>query len=73
MVITEVKKAGVTDITKIGGIAEQQFFILLKQKLPPGTQIIYEDCFFKQQDDNGKEQGTIPDFHVIKPDGREFL
>ena len=73
MITEEVRRTGITDITKIEGIAEQQFFTLLRRKLPIGTQIIYEDCFFKQQDDNGKEQGTTPDFHVIKPNGTEFF
>jgi len=69
----EIDRIGTTNITEISGVAEQQFFLLLKQKLPYGTQIIYEDRFFMQQDGNGKEQGTIPDFHIIKPDGKEFF
>jgi len=73
MAIAEIDRTGTTDITEINGVAEQQFFLLLKQKLPSDTQIIYEDRFFAQQNNDGKEKGTIPDFHIIKPDGKEFF
>jgi hypothetical protein len=72
MVTTEIEKAGTMNVYEINGIAEQQFFLLLKERLPFGTQIIYEDRFFKQKNDKGKEEGTVPDFHIIKPDGKEF-
>jgi hypothetical protein len=72
MVTTEIEKTGTSNICEINGVAEQQFFLLLKDKLPYDTQIIYEDRFFKQKS-NGKEEGTVPDFHIIKPDGKEYF
>lgn len=61
-----------TSVTDIPGVAEQQFFLLLQQRLPEGTQIFYEPLKFALNSNNngGKEEATIPDFLTVNPNGK---
>jgi hypothetical protein len=72
MAILEIKLPGATNVIDIRGVADQQFFLLLRKRMPSGTKITYEDRLFQQMDGK-KVQGTTPDFHITKPDGAELF
>lgn len=68
--ITDIK--GTEDVAKIPWPAEQQFFLLLKKKLPT-SRIVYQPKLFQMENGDNKIQGTAPDFLIIKPDGTEIF
>ena len=60
---------GTTEVSDIPRTPEQQFFLLLKGKLPPTTKITYEPEQFIITDDEEKSYCTTPDFKIEKPNG----
>ena len=69
MTSREITREGPTDITDIQGIAEQQFFLLLKAKLPQRTTVDYESQIFISSNGGGRIEATVPDFIITKPNG----
>lgn len=61
----EIQLGGTTDVKEIKGIAEQQFFLLIRERLPD-AQITYEETEFAIQNGNGNPTSTVPDFSIIK-------
>lgn len=66
MICREILNGGTENVEKIPYVHEQQFFLLLKRKLPR-IQIIYEESAFGIEYDDGTTKTTKPDF-FIKPD-----
>lgn len=57
---------GITDVTRIKGVSEQEMFIFLRHKFPD-WEITYEPVEIWIHSQNGEKEGTIPDFGLRKP------
>lgn len=55
---------------------ERRVFSFLRKRLNatiPGSELHYECTRFRVEDDNGFASGTVPDMHIVKPNGREIF
>ena len=59
----EYQLEGTSDVKRIPGISEQQFFLLIRKRIPD-AKIIYEGAKFSIQNGNGQAKATIPDFRI---------
>jgi hypothetical protein len=67
---SELRKNG--NLPQFQGIIEQQFYLLLKQKLPD-AEILYENHEFESTTENGRKEKTVPDFYIRKSNGSEIF
>lgn len=63
MIVKETRR-GTEDVTQIPGVAEQQFFLFVKKRLPT-AQIVYEPDDFSLDG----IKSTSPDFKIIRDNG----
>lgn len=68
----EIQLGGTTDVKEIKGIAEQQFFLLIKRRLP-NAKITYEETEFAIKNGSENPTSTVPDFSITKGYRRTFV
>lgn len=64
-----VNIGGATRVSDIPATPEQQFFLLVRPRLPKGHEITYEPERFEITFDDGYSISTAPDWRIKKPCG----
>jgi len=73
MICKEILNGGTEDIRDILHVHEQQYFLLLKRKLPSSAKIIYEASEFQIIDGDTIKGCTTPDFHIQLANGERVI
>jgi hypothetical protein len=73
MILKEIPNGGKENVEAIRYVHEQQFFLLLRNKLPE-AKIIYEESTFEMRDEDGTVKAvTSPDFFIKLGENRRNI
>ena len=70
------QKSERTDTERMVNDTERNVFSFLQDRLSvriPGAQLQYESTVFSLERDDGSVSKTVPDIHIIKPNGTEIF
>jgi len=70
------RKSEQTDASRMVNDTERSVFSFLQDRLStrmPGAQLYYESTTFSFQGDDGTVSSTVPDIHIVKPNGSEIF